>query len=178
MRAMKHVICMKKSINKAIPAYKANALTAGISVRAPRKKQVNSETDDKSIDGATFPVTRPTCSVCVSEDPLGSLWYVCTRMNMLSTPTANTRKGMISKMISVAGTPANPNTPMEAATDKRTIIIPPRPRLILLSTYNVKNTCCMVNPEEQAKWRMYVSYLCFYVFKERSTIMRTFFETD
>jgi len=30
---------------------------------------------------------------------------------MLSTPTARTRKGMISKMIRVAGTPANPNVP-------------------------------------------------------------------
>ncbi len=53
---------------------------------------------------------------------------------MLSTPTASTRNGMISKMINVAGTPANPKIPMDAATDKRTIITPPRPRVILLST--------------------------------------------
>ena len=37
IRATKQVICIKKSIKSAIPAYKAKALTAGISDRAPRK---------------------------------------------------------------------------------------------------------------------------------------------
>ncbi len=55
-------------------------------------------------------------------------------MKMLSTPTARTRKGMISKIMSVAGTPANPKIPIEADTDNSTIITPPRPKVILLST--------------------------------------------
>ena len=32
-------------------------------------------------------------------------------MKILSTPTANTRKGMISKIMRVAGTPINPKVP-------------------------------------------------------------------
>ena len=46
---------------------------------------------------------------------------------MLSTPTAKTKKGMISKMIIVAETPIKPKTPIDAATDKRTIKTPPKP---------------------------------------------------
>ena len=42
MSATKHVICMIKSTSSAIPAYSANARTAGISESAPRKKQVDS----------------------------------------------------------------------------------------------------------------------------------------
>ena len=60
-------------------------------------------------------------------------------MKILSTPTANTKKGIISKMIKVAETPINPKIPMEAATESRTIITPPRPRVILLSIANRLN---------------------------------------
>ena len=60
-------------------------------------------------------------------------------MKILSTPTANTKKGMITKMIKEAETPINPKIPMEAATDSRTIITPPRPRVILLSIANRLN---------------------------------------
>ena len=58
-------------------------------------------------------------------------------MKMLSTPTARTKNGMISKIIRVAETPMNPNIPIEAATDNNTIITPPRPRVILLSIANL-----------------------------------------
>ena len=57
---------------------------------------------------------------------------------MLSTPTAKTRNGMISKMMRVAGTPTKPKIPIEAATESRTIITPPRPRVTLLSTCKIK----------------------------------------
>ena len=56
------MICIKKLISKATPAYKANAFTAGISVSAPRKKHVDSETDESIMDGPTSPVMRPMCS--------------------------------------------------------------------------------------------------------------------
>ena len=101
-----------------------------MSDKAPRKKHVASEDDDNNMDGATSPTTRPTCSCKVSEGLLWSLWYVWTRMKILSTPTAKTRKGMISKMIKVAETPMNPKMPMEAATDSNTIITPPNPKVI------------------------------------------------
>ena len=74
MRAMKHVICMKKSMSKAMPAYRAKARTAGMSDSAPRKKQVDSDTDERSMDGATSPTIRPTCSACVSVGLRGSRW--------------------------------------------------------------------------------------------------------
>ena len=45
---------------------------------------------------------------------------------------------MISKMMRVAATSANPNTPMEAATDNSTIMIPPKPNVTLLSTWKKK----------------------------------------
>ena len=48
-------------------------------------------------------------------------------MKMLSTPTAKTKNGMISKIIKVADTPMKPNIPIEAATDKSTMKTPPRP---------------------------------------------------
>ena len=57
-------------------------------------------------------------------------------MKILSTPTARTRKGMISKMMRVAGTPTNPKIPTEAPTERRTITTPPSPRVILLSIWN------------------------------------------
>ena len=43
---------------------------------------------------------------------------------------------MISKMINVAGTPMKPKIPIDAKTDRRTIITPKRPRVILLSMMN------------------------------------------
>ena len=50
-----------------------------------------------------------------------------------------TRKGMISKMISVAGIPIKPKIPIEAKTESKTIITPKRPRVILLSMKNPLN---------------------------------------
>lgn len=55
----KAVICSKKSKQIAIPAYKENDRTAGIGERAPKKKQVASESDVRSIDGITSPAIRP-----------------------------------------------------------------------------------------------------------------------
>ena len=46
---------------------------------------------------------------------------------------------MISKMIKVAETPMKPKIPIEAATDSKTIMTPPRPRVILLSMANRLN---------------------------------------
>ena len=45
-------------------------LTAGMSESAPRKKQVDSDTEERSMEGATSPTIRPTCSACVSWDRL------------------------------------------------------------------------------------------------------------
>merc|ERR1740124_2100670 len=41
----------------------------------------------------------------------------CTKMKMLSTPTASTRKGITSMMMRVAETPAYEHVPNAAATD-------------------------------------------------------------
>ena len=57
MRATKQVICMRKSMMMARPAFRANELTAGMSDRVPRKKQVASDTEESSIEGPT----SPTC---------------------------------------------------------------------------------------------------------------------
>lgn len=145
---MKQVIWRKKSSKRAIPAYSAKALTAGIVDNEPannrncrpmygdvsctvgslpRKKQQTSESDDTNMDGATSPTMRPMCSSWDSPRLRGSRWYVWTKMKMLSTPTANTKKGITfnyksvneceydflkagitSMIINVAGTPNNP----------------------------------------------------------------------
>lgn len=64
------------------------------------------------------------CCAMVSSGLLGSLWLVWTRMKMLSTPTASTRNGITSMMISVAATPKKPNRPTEHTTDASTINTP------------------------------------------------------
>jgi hypothetical protein len=56
----KHVICIRKSMSRATPAYRAKAFTAGMSDRAPRKKHVHSAAELRSIDGATSPTILPT----------------------------------------------------------------------------------------------------------------------
>lgn len=61
-------------------------------------------------------------------------WKACTRINMLSTPTARTRKGITSIMIRVAGTPAKQNIPNDDSTETITINTPARPREIFEST--------------------------------------------
>ena len=53
---------------------------------------------------------------------------------MLSTPTANTRKGCTSNMIIVAGMPHQAYTPMLLVTDNATINTPATPNIILLLT--------------------------------------------
>jgi hypothetical protein len=50
-------------------------LTAGMSERAPRKKQVDSEREERSMEGATSPTIRPTCSACVSWDRLQIIFF-------------------------------------------------------------------------------------------------------
>jgi len=47
--------------NRARPAYRAKALTAGMSDKAPRKKQQVSEMDESSMEGPTSPNIRPIC---------------------------------------------------------------------------------------------------------------------
>lgn len=64
IKLTKQVICNRKSMRRAMPAYNANALTAGISDSPPKKKQKLSLTDVNSIDGPTIPKMRPTCSAC------------------------------------------------------------------------------------------------------------------
>ena len=56
----------------------------------------------------------------------GKAW---TRMKMLSTPTARTRKGMTSTMINVAGTPRKRKNPRDETTERRTTNTPTRPRV-------------------------------------------------
>ena len=58
-------------------------------------------------------------------------------MKILSTPTAKTKNGIISNIIKVAETPMKPKIPIEAATDRRTIITPPKPRVICKSLLSV-----------------------------------------
>lgn len=54
-------------------------------------------------------------------------------MKILSTPTARTRNGMTSIIMSVAGMPTKPNKPTEQTTEANTKSTPPRPRVILES---------------------------------------------
>lgn len=61
-------------------------------------------------------------------------WKACTRINMLSTPTARTRKGITSIIIKVAGTPAKQKMPKDESTDTMTINTPANPREIFEST--------------------------------------------
>lgn len=46
------------------------------------------------MDGPTWATTRPICSTWLSFGRRGSLWCVCTRMKILSTPTASTKNGI------------------------------------------------------------------------------------
>merc|ERR1712232_109427 len=55
---------------------------------------------------------------------------------MLSTPTASTKNGKISKMIKVAGTPQNPNNPTDAVTEIKTKMTPVKDKLSLPSMRN------------------------------------------
>ena len=50
-------------------------------------------------------------------------------------------------MIRVAGTPMNPNVPMLAATERRTIMTPPRPSVILLSIMNMETWHLLICPK-------------------------------
>merc|ERR1740124_269725 len=58
----------------------------------------------------------------------------CTKMKMLSTPTASTRKGITSMMMRVAETPAYEHVPNAAATDNNTMITPTMPTVNFAST--------------------------------------------
>lgn len=99
---------------------------------APRENAIASESDVNSILGATDPRTRPIwCStsslgcwislyvsyiiqsferqfqlksgnLCHIKNEL--TWRACTRINMLSTPTAKTKNGTTSIIIKVIGT--------------------------------------------------------------------------
>ena len=60
----------------------------------PRKKHRASAVVESSMEGATLPTTRPTCSSTLSPSFRGSRCHVCTKMKMLSTPTASTKKGI------------------------------------------------------------------------------------
>lgn len=100
---------------------------------SPKKKQQLSDILVSNIEGPTCPKVLPMCCAWVSFGFLTSLWCVCTKMNMLSTPTASTRNGMTSIMIKVAGIPIKANKPTEETTDANTITTPPKPRVILLS---------------------------------------------
>ncbi|KPM09646.1 hypothetical protein QR98_0081870 [Sarcoptes scabiei] len=55
-------------------------------------------------------------------------------MKRLSTPTARTRNGITSTMISVERTPKKHNKPIDEITDRSTIKIPVKPSIILEST--------------------------------------------
>ena len=60
--------------------------------------------------------------------------YEWTSINRLSTPTARTRKGTTSSMISEAMMFMYLNNPMEAATATITMKTPNKPRVTLMST--------------------------------------------
>lgn len=60
-------------------------------------------------------------------------WNTCTRIHKLSTPTARTRNGTTSMMISVAFTPMYDKRPKEEPTAQRTITTPARPSEIFES---------------------------------------------
>jgi len=107
-----------------------------VRIHIPRKKQQLSDTLVSNMLGPTWPSVRPMCSGIDSFGRLPSLWWVCTRIKILSTPTASTRNGMTSMMINVAGTPINPNNPTEQITDASTMSTPPSPRVILESYWN------------------------------------------
>ena len=55
-------------------------------------------------------------------------------MNILSTPTAKTRKGTTSRIIRVAGTPTYPKIPTALTTLNNTTMTPMSPTVILACT--------------------------------------------
>lgn len=63
----------------------------------PMIKHAASDKLVSKIEGPTFPNARPICCSTDSVFFLSNRWYVCTRINMLSTPTANTKNGMTWK---------------------------------------------------------------------------------
>lgn len=65
-------------------------------------------------------------------------WKAWTRMKILSTPTARTRKGMTSTIINVAGTPRKRKKPRDETTERRTTNTPTRPRVNRASTRTVE----------------------------------------
>lgn len=60
----------------------------------PRKKQHDSDKLVRSIDGPTWATIRPICNTWLSFGRRRTLWCVCTRMKILSTPTASTKNGI------------------------------------------------------------------------------------
>lgn len=79
-RPARHVTWKKKLKTNAAAAYRANALTTGMSDRLPMKKHAVSASVAMKTDGPISPNTRPTWSAvatAVSPSPLSSCAFVC-----------------------------------------------------------------------------------------------------
>ena len=85
--------------------------------------------------GPTAPTTRPTCSGTDSPVSRISRCNACTKIKILSTPTARTKNGITSIIIKVADNPVNEHAPRDAATDNKTITTPTIPTVTFASTY-------------------------------------------
>ena len=60
------MICIKKLMLKEPAAYRAKALTAGMSDKAPRKNEVAWAAVETNIDGVTSPMTLPMWALSLS----------------------------------------------------------------------------------------------------------------
>lgn len=137
MNATKAVICKMKLKKIATVAYSANVLTAGISVTEPMAKQAPSDIDVIKIDGPTWPNASAMLSLTPPYCVLSKRLYVCTKMNKLSTPTANTKNGITSIVNIVVAKPTYPKIPKLHATDETTTTIPPSARTIFEWTWTI-----------------------------------------
>src|SRR5579862_5975069 len=97
---------------------------------APREKATVSETAERRIEGPIRPSARPTrCSTDSSLNRVFILWNSWTTRKMLSTPTARTKKGITSAMMSVVLTPKAEKIPTEETTDNKTMMMPNNPKV-------------------------------------------------
>src|ERR1700737_3393536 len=149
------VHCNAASKTTAPAAYIAKFRTAGIPTTAPSEKATVSETAERRIDGPILPRARPTrCSMDSSAKRVFMRWNSWTRRNILSTPTARTKKGITSAMIKVVLTPKAENMPTEDIPERRTMIIPKRPSVNFEETREVREKEKIEPSDREAKINM------------------------
>lgn len=94
MYATNAVICKVKLKTIAVIEYIAKVLTAGISDRAPIPKQQLSVIAVNKMDGPILPMAVDIASSIHTIFVLSKRLWACTKIKILSIPTANTKNGI------------------------------------------------------------------------------------